>query len=57
MNDEQRNNAIGTAIARIMLHEWLHITLQTAEHTSHGIRQAELSANDLITPVAPTPGN
>lgn len=57
MNDDQRNNAMGTAIARIMLHEWLHITLQTAEHTSHGIRRAELSANDLITPVAPTPGN
>jgi hypothetical protein len=57
MNGQQRTSAMGTAITRIMLHEWLHITLQTAEHTSHGIRRAELSANDLIAPVTAMPGN
>lgn len=48
MSAEQRQQAMVTAIARIMVHEWLHITLQTADHTEHGIRQAELTVDELV---------
>lgn len=50
MSDEQRNDAMARAIARIAMHEWLHITLQDAAHTEHGIRRAELTADDLVRP-------
>jgi hypothetical protein len=53
MSDSQRSDAMATAIARITVHEWLHITLQNAGHTAHGIRRAELSANDLVTSSSP----
>jgi len=53
MSDSQRSDAMATAIARITVHEWLHITLQSAGHMSHGIRRAELSANDLVTTGSP----
>jgi hypothetical protein len=57
MDDAQRANAMATAIARITMHEWLHITLQSATHTSHGIRRAELSVNDLVEPSASSGGD
>jgi hypothetical protein len=57
MNDAERADAMATAIARITVHEWLHITLQSTAHTAHGIRRAELSANDLVTPSTSGAGN
>lgn len=50
MSDEQRNDAMARAIARIAMHEWLHITLQAATHSERGIRRAELTADDLVRP-------
>ena len=47
MGDGFRAYAMDTAIARVLLHEWIHISLQTAEHTEHGIRRPQLSARDL----------
>ena len=57
MDDAQRTDAVATAIARITMHEWLHITLQSDVHTSHGIRRAELTANDLVTATSGAAGN
>jgi hypothetical protein len=57
MNAGQRRQAMVTAIARIMVHEWLHITLQTAQHTNHGIRRAELTVNDLVQPLPSSAGD
>jgi hypothetical protein len=57
MDDAQRTDAVATAIARITMHEWLHITLQSDVHTSHGIRRAELSADDLVTASSGAAGN
>lgn len=50
MSDEQRSDAMAWAIARVAMHEWLHITLQDAAHTERGIRRAELTADDLVRP-------
>jgi len=47
MSDDLRVEAMDTAIARVLLHEWIHISLQTADHTEHGIRQPRLTARDL----------
>jgi len=48
LSNSQRASSMNTAIARVLLHEWIHINLQTAGHASHGIRQSALSAQDLI---------
>jgi hypothetical protein len=48
MSDPCRVVAMDTAISRVILHEWIHISLQTAAHTAYGIRQPRLSAQDLI---------
>ena len=47
MNDEQRREAMARAISRIAIHEWIHIDAQSSRHTSHGLRQAELSSSEL----------
>jgi hypothetical protein len=48
MSEEQRSEAMARAISRIAIHEWIHIDAQTARHESHGVRQAELSVQDLV---------
>ena len=55
MSDGFRAYAMDTAIARVLLHEWIHISLQTAEHTEHGIRRPRLSARDLTAFESPLP--
>ena len=57
MNDEQRSDSLATAIARITVHEWLHISLQSDVHTNHGIRRAELSSDDLVNLSSGSAGN
>jgi hypothetical protein len=47
MNDDQRREAMARAISRIAIHEWIHIDAQSGHHTSHGLRQAELSGAQL----------
>ncbi len=56
MSDEQRTEAMARAISRIAIHEWIHIDAQTAKHESHGIRQAELSGEELISGARVTGG-
>jgi hypothetical protein len=48
MNNTQRMTAVTQAMARVIVHEWLHIELQTAAHTDRGIRRSALTAQDLI---------
>jgi hypothetical protein len=49
MSDGGRVDAMDTAIARVLLHEWIHISLQTADHMARGIRQPRFSASDLLS--------
>jgi len=45
---DDANRILALAIARILLHEWLHIATQSPHHARSGIAKAEFSANDLI---------
>jgi hypothetical protein len=48
MNGPQRSDAMTRAMARVIVHEWIHVELQTAAHTDRGIRRPALSAHDLV---------
>jgi hypothetical protein len=51
MPNERRQQAVSEAISRIVLHEWIHIATQSAQHHGRGIMQSELSMHDLIAPI------
>jgi hypothetical protein len=48
LNENQRRAAMARAISRIAIHEWIHIDTQSDRHESRGIRQPELTSQDLI---------
>lgn len=47
-NLEGRNHLIAAGIARVILHEWIHIATQSAHHSRHGITQAQFGVGDLL---------
>lgn len=54
MSDQQRTRAMTEAIAHVLVHEWIHIATQNADHAQHGIAQAQLSAAELTAePLSP----
>jgi hypothetical protein len=50
MSPEQRTAAMSEAIARVVLHEWVHIATQSAAHERQGIGKARFGVNDLLAP-------
>jgi len=48
MNRSRRDTVMAEAMARVILHEWVHIATQSAHHTSHGVSQSEFSVRDLL---------
>jgi hypothetical protein len=48
MSCNQRTAAMSEAIARIILHEWIHIASQRSSHHSAGLGKAHFSVEDLI---------
>ena len=50
LNPPAINLLMAFAVARVLLHEWIHIATQSPDHARHGIGQAEFSAADLIPP-------
>jgi len=36
------------AMARVILHEWVHIATQSAHHGSHGVTQSVFGLQDLL---------
>ena len=49
MSREKRKDVMASAMARIILHEWIHIATQCTAHSRHGISKAEFSDMDLTT--------
>jgi hypothetical protein len=47
-NSDQRNRIMAVAIARVILHEWIHINTQNPRHAKHGIAKAQFSVADLV---------
>lgn len=49
MPADQRSQAMAQAIAHVLVHEWIHITTQSSGHTAHGITEAQLTAQMLVS--------
>jgi hypothetical protein len=45
---DQRIHAMAGAIARVIVHEWIHIATQSSDHTGHGITKAHFGIDDLL---------
>lgn len=45
---EQGNRLMATAIARVILHEWIHVATQNPRHSEHGIAKAQFGVADLL---------
>jgi hypothetical protein len=48
MSRDQRTAAISEAIARVVLHEWIHIASQRSAHHQNGLGKAQFTVEDLI---------
>jgi hypothetical protein len=48
MRRQQRVEAMAVALARVILHEWIHIATQNSTHAREGIEKAQFSVVDLI---------
>jgi hypothetical protein len=48
MKQDKRTAAMGEAMARVILHEWVHVAAQTAAHGADGVTKPVFSVNDLL---------
>lgn len=48
MHRDRRDTVMGEAIARVILHEWVHIATQQARHGKSGITQSKFQVSDLL---------
>jgi hypothetical protein len=48
LSDQRRVDIMAGAMARVILHEWIHIATQNRNHTESGIAKAEFGVADLI---------
>lgn len=48
MNRERRDEVMAEAIARVVVHELIHIATQNSSHTSEGIEKSSFSVLDLM---------
>jgi hypothetical protein len=49
MDADRRNAVMAGAIARVILHEWIHIATQNPRHAERGITKAQFGVADLMT--------
>jgi hypothetical protein len=47
-SNDQRIHAIAGAIARVIVHEWIHIASQSAGHGGQGVTKAHFGIDDLL---------
>jgi hypothetical protein len=45
---DQRQRQMANAMARVILHEWIHIATQNPHHAKSGIAKAEFGVDDLL---------
>jgi hypothetical protein len=48
MNRDERKAAMSEAMARVVLHEWVHIATQSGAHGAEGITRARFGVDDLL---------
>jgi hypothetical protein len=49
MDRVRRDVIMGEAIARVIAHEWIHISTQNAGHAKEGVTKSSFGAPDLLT--------
>jgi hypothetical protein len=47
-NRTERDQLMAVAIARVILHEWMHIATQSQRHANSGVFKAQFSTADLL---------
>jgi hypothetical protein len=52
LNRDQRNGLMAVAIARVILHEWIHIATQNPGHAPDGLGKAAFRPRDLVAHAA-----
>jgi hypothetical protein len=48
MNSKRRDTVMGEAMARVILHEWVHVATQNAHHAAHGVAKSSFGIADLL---------
>jgi len=48
LNRDERNRLMAVAIARVILHEWIHIATQNPHHSEDGLAKAQFRVTDLL---------
>jgi hypothetical protein len=48
MSNNRRNTVMGEAMARVILHEFVHIATQSSSHTAHGVSKSKFGVADLL---------
>lgn len=48
MDRSRRDLVMAEAMARVILHEWIHIATQSAHHDSHGVTRSIFDVRDLL---------
>lgn len=48
LNHDGRIRLMAGAIARVILHEWIHVVTQSSHHAAHGLAKAQFGVADLV---------
>jgi hypothetical protein len=48
MNRKRRDTVMGEAIARVIVHEWIHVATQNPGHAKHGVAKSSFGVADLL---------
>ncbi|HEY2472276.1 MAG TPA: hypothetical protein VGI45_31100 [Terracidiphilus sp.] len=48
MNQRRRDTVMAEAMARVIVHEWIHIATKSAGHAKKGVMQSEFELSDLL---------
>jgi hypothetical protein len=48
LSKDRRADVMAHAIARVILHEWIHIATQSTAHAEHGVEKASFGVADLM---------
>ena len=48
MHQQRRETVMAEAIARVILHEWIHFAAQTTGHVERGVTKSQFLVSDLL---------
>jgi hypothetical protein len=48
MNRDRSNTVMGESMARVILHEWIHVATQSTSHAQEGVSKAQFGVADLL---------